>query len=200
MNKKLLIIPALILAIGITTLGISTKVSAATFGNRGIFGTVTAINGDIITMQHTTHTKGSTTITSSTYTVDATNAIITKNNAESAITDIAINDKIHVKGTVNGSAITATKIVDGVTTRHHVPGIHGTVTAVNGDTLTVQTAARTKGTTTKPAVTYTVNASAATVTKNKVASTISAITVGDISGTTVTATKIHDGIIPKTIK
>lgn len=88
--------------------------------------------------------------------------------------------------------------------------VFGTVTAINGTTVTVQTKTFTKGSTTSTATTYTVNASGATVDKNKVASTVSAIAVGDnvmvqgaISGTTVIATSIHDGIMvkmPKTPK
>jgi type V secretory pathway adhesin AidA len=96
-------------------------------------------------------------------------------------------------------------------------GIFGKVTAISGDTLTVTSTGRiwpggpmrpaTTGTPTPTptpsTTTYTVNASGATVTKNGTASTLSAIAVGDtvivqgtVSGTTVTATAIRDGVFP----
>ena len=97
------------------------------------------------------------------------------------------------------------------------PGIFGTVTAVNGTTLTVSSRgfgrgewATTTPTTTPTApktapapVIYTVDASGATVMKNNATSTISAIAVNDmvrvtgtVNGTNVTATKISDGVVP----
>ncbi len=77
------------------------------------------------------------------------------------------------------------------------PSAMGKVTAINGSTITITDQKR--GTTTS--MTYTVDASAATVTKDQnTASTLSAIAVGDmiavdgtVSGTTITATAIHDG-------
>ncbi len=77
-------------------------------------------------------------------------------------------------------------------------GIYGTVSAANGSTLTVTSmgfgpnAAQT---------TYTVNAANAAVMKDGAASTLSAIAVGDrvivqgtVTGTTVAATAIRDGV------
>lgn len=70
-------------------------------------------------------------------------------------------------------------------------GVHGTVSAVNGSTITV---------TGKDGQTYTVNAGSATV-QRMVTGSVSDITVGDtigvqgtVSGTSVTATTIMDGI------
>ena len=84
------------------------------------------------------------------------------------------------------------------------PGIMGQVTAVNGSTITVQSRGMGRGNdegTNAAATTYTVNASGATIDKNGAASTLSAIAIGDnvmvvgtISGTTVTATTIRDGV------
>ncbi len=79
------------------------------------------------------------------------------------------------------------------------PGVFGTVSAISGTTLTVQSKARpNKGT----ATAYTVIASGATVTKNGQASSVSGIAVGDmvmvqgtVSGTSVTATVIRDGMM-----
>lgn len=73
-------------------------------------------------------------------------------------------------------------------------GIHGTVSAINGDTLTITNADGTS---------YTVAAGSAEVSKVATIS-VSDIKVGDtalvhgtVSGTTVTATHIMDGKLPK---
>ena len=83
-------------------------------------------------------------------------------------------------------------------------GVVGTVSAVNGTTLTITSRPWGKpaadGTTPAP-TTYTVDASSAQVTKDKVASSISAIAIGDtvmvqgtVTGSSVKATKIRDGL------
>ena len=78
------------------------------------------------------------------------------------------------------------------------PGVFGTVTSVNGTTLTVTSKGFEK---TATATTYTVDTTNATVTKNNAASTVADIAVGDtimiqgtVSGTSVTATTIRDGV------
>ncbi len=84
-------------------------------------------------------------------------------------------------------------------------GVFGTVTAVNGSTITVQTKAMMKGNTSIPAATYTVTTSSSTtVDKNNATSSVSAIAVGDtvmvegtMNGTTITASRIHDGLMMK---
>lgn len=78
-----------------------------------IDGTVTAINGNTLTISQNVRKEenGSTT---KIYTVDATNALIIKQGATSSVSSIAINDKIMVNGTVNGTTITAKIIHDGV--------------------------------------------------------------------------------------
>ena len=81
-------------------------------------GKVTAVSGSSITISGMG--KGAT----QTYTIDASGAAITKITAPAAKGDkpttatiatsgIAVGDMIAVEGTVNGSAITATKVVDG---------------------------------------------------------------------------------------
>jgi preprotein translocase subunit YajC len=207
-NKKLFAIPTLVVGIGIALLGFSTTASAASVAahsQHGVSGIVTAINGDTITLQHEGHVKDGNSIAPKTYNVEAANAAITKDNASSSLSDIAVDDKIRVEGTVSGTSVVATSISDGVA--HHTKnrsGVHGTVTAINGTTLTVQTSAATKGTVTRPATTYTVDAGSATVRKDKSASTLSAVSVGDtvrvrgtLSGTIVAATKVSDGVMLK---
>ena len=80
------------------------------------------------------------------------------------------------------------------------PAVAGTVTSVNGTTLTVTSKGFGKNTSTAAATTYSVDASGATVMKANATSSVLAITVGDtvmvqgtVSGTNVTATKIFDG-------
>jgi hypothetical protein len=87
-----------------------------------------------------------------------------------------------------------------------MPGIAGTVTAVNGTTLTVTSKTRSNATSTSETTgaVYTVNASNAQIVKNGATSTISSIATGDtvmvqgtVSGTSVTATVVRDGITGK---
>lgn len=172
----------------------------------GIFGTVSAISGNSITV----NSKGfGQTPTATTYTVDATNATVTKNNAASTVSSIAVGDTISVQGTVSGTNVTATTIRDGVTMGGmgrgfggRGSGIVGTVASINGTSLTVTSKARPNASgTTATATTYTVDASSATVNKNGAASSVASIAVGDtvmiqgtVSGTSVTAKTINDGM------
>ncbi len=91
----------------------------------GVFGTVSAVSGNIITVTSTHRTgprpaAGSTTTpttTTTTYTVDATNATITKNNVAGTISSIAVGDTIIAQGTLTGTNLVATTIRDGVMAR-----------------------------------------------------------------------------------
>jgi hypothetical protein len=97
----------------------------------GVFGTVTANDGSTLTVtgkQFTRPAAGSPagtapTSTTVTYTVDTTSATtVTKNNAASTVSAIAVGDTVAVQGTVgtitNGAAtVTATSIRDGVMPR-----------------------------------------------------------------------------------
>ena len=77
------------------------------------------------------------------------------------------------------------------------PHMGGEITAISGSTITVSQKNPKDNTT----ATYTINASAATIEKDRVASTLSALKIGDHimaegtqSGTTITATKIMSGM------
>ena len=83
----------------------------ANFTRPAVIGTVSAVNGDILTVATNTWEKrsgastpaGSTgssqaTTPATTYTVDATNATVTKNNAASTLSAIAVGDMIMVSG------------------------------------------------------------------------------------------------------
>lgn len=82
-------------------------------------------------------------------------------------------------------------------------GVVGTVSAINGNTITLQNTMRrgVASTTVGATVTYTVDASSATIYKNSATSSVSNIAVGNrisvqgkVTGTSVVATTIHDGV------
>jgi len=171
--------------------------------HNAIFGKVTAVNGNTLTV---TDSRGKTT-----YTVDATNATITKNGATAIISDVAVGDTIMVQGTINDTNVTATAIRDGQPmndrskTNHNAaqtpviqgdgqPVIAGTVTTISGTTITI---------TNKNNVVYTIDASNAKIEKGRTSASVSDITAGDkiiaqgaINGTSVVATSIIDQTKP----
>ncbi len=169
-------------------------------GKRGphVHGTVTAVNGTTITITD----ERQNTI----YTIDASGATFKKATAGSApttvtISEIAVGDTIGARGTVSGTTVTATEVMEGAMGRGgpggmgghgRGQGVMGTVTAVNGSTITV--------TDQRSGTSYTVNAGAATVQK-MTAGALSDIVVGDtigvqgdVSGTAVTAKNIMDDL------
>ena len=168
--------------------------------NQGIMGTVTAINGTTITM--TSRVNGpNQSDTTTTYTVDASSATITKNGETSSVSAIAVNDNIVVEGTTNGTTITAKTIKIGMGQMIDKDATKGTVTAIGGNTITMtgKTGGQpTKNTdTAQTTTTYTIDASKATITEDGTSSTLSAIVVGDIimvkgttTGTSIAATSI----------
>lgn len=181
----------------------------------GVHGNITAIDGNTITIEDQGFGKNAT---ETTYTIDASNASVVKFEKPTSTTDsssptaptettisvsaLAVGDEIGVEGTVSGTSVTATKITSGLggfmgrggfgrggSAMGH--GAMGTVTAVNGNTVTI---ANGDGTT------YTIDASNATVEK-MVTESVSDIQVGDridaqgtVSGTSVTANHIMDGV------
>jgi len=165
----------------------------------GVFGTVSVINGNTLTVTSKGFGQNTTTVT---YTVDATNAKVTKNGIASSISGIVVGDNVSVQGTVSGTSVTATVIRDGNMGRSNMmgqrSGIYGTIASISGNTLTVTSKMGASGTGT----TYTVDATNATVTKAGVISSVSSIAVGDmvmvagtINGTSVVATTIRDGVV-----
>jgi hypothetical protein len=176
----------------------------------GIFGIVSAINGANLTV--TSKGFGQNT-TQTTYTVDATNAAVTKNGSTSSLGNVSVGDTVSVQGTVSGTNVTATTIRDGVIGRKGMRGgqnnvpktpiiqgngqpvVGGTVASINGTSLTITNASN---------VTYTVDTSGATIKKDNATSTVSNISVGDrvivqgtVNGTSITASSIIDqGVAP----
>ena len=173
----------------------------------GVFGTVSAINGATLSVAGKTGPKGGA---ATTYTVDAGNAKVTKNGAASSVSSIVVGDAIMVQGTVNGTNVTATMIRDGIGRMmqgdksgkpenipknpiiqgNGQPVIGGSVSAINGNTLTV---------TNKSNIVYTVDATNAKIIKMGTSTTISNVAVGDslvvqgtVNGTSITASSVID--------
>ncbi|HVU75310.1 MAG TPA: DUF5666 domain-containing protein [Candidatus Paceibacterota bacterium] len=204
---------AVITSIGVGFAGITSAQSAAApvsgqnaqerpMGERpAVMGKVTAISGTTLTVERMARDASSTT----SYSVDASSAKILKATAGSApseitIASVAVGDTVRIRGTLSGSSVAATEVVDGAGPgfgHGRGPGMGegalGTVRAINGSTITL---AGTDG------QTYTVDASAATVRKTSTIS-VSDINIGDtigvrgtISGTSVSAKDIMDGTPP----
>lgn len=166
----------------------------------GVVGAVASVSGNTLTV---TSKMGSNGAAATTYTVDATNATVTKSGAASSVSNIAVGDTVMVAGTVSGTTVTATSIRDGVMGASGAktpaqspiqgngePVVGGAITAINGTSLTV---------TNKSNVTYAVDASTATIVKGNVTSSISNVNVGDnvivqgtVNGTSVAASSVID--------
>ena len=190
----------------------------------GVFGTVTAVSGNIITVTSTHRTGGrpaagstttpSTTPVTTTYTVDATSATITKSNVAGTISSIAVGDTIMAQGTLTGTNLVATTIRDGVMTRtpgaagangqpatspftgNGQPVTAGTISSINGNSVVI---------TNKSNVTYTVDVTSAKILEGQTTVTVSSLAVGDsvvvqgtVNGSSVTASTVLDQKAPTT--
>ncbi len=177
----------------------TTQPSGMTRVKPTAMGSITAINGSTLTLNDKR--------ANATYTVDVSNATFTtrqKPTTEGAkptettttLANLKVGDRVGVTGTLSGTSITATAVMTGDGGMgghgfgdHH--GVRGTVSAVSGSTLTV---------TGQNGTTYTVDASGATTSKVQTIR-LSEISVGDsvdvggtVTGTTVTAKNILDGM------
>ena len=187
-----------------------------TMGNRMgirpvVFGKVTAINGTSLSVDGR-QGFGSTSATVS-YAVNASAATVFKDNATSSLSAITVGDMIAIGGTVSGTTVTATTIHDGLMMRGGMRGgmhegsstgqmeqspitgngqpvIAGTVTAINGSSVTI---------TNKSNVVYTVDTSSAKIVHGKNTITMSDIHTNDdlvvqgaINGTSVSASSVID--------
>ena len=166
-----------------------------------INGVVTAVSGNTITV---TSKRGlgmmgrgeraSTTPKTVTYTVDATNAKVVKNNATSTVSAIAVGDNLLVQGTV------ATNIRDGLMMNRGTstppflgngqPIVAGNVSTISGNTLTVNTGTD---------VTYTVDVTNAKFNQGQNVITLADVKTGDrvivqgtVNGTTIIASNVMD--------
>jgi hypothetical protein len=178
---------------------------------RGIYGTVASVSGNTITV--TSKLGSSTNAVTTTYTIDATNAKIIKNNVAGTISSILVGDTVVVQGTITSTNVVATSIRDGVLnkgtrgdlngnqtppvspiTGNGQPIVAGTVATISGSTLTI---------TNKSNVTYTVDATNAKIVKGPNTITVSGVAVGDmvivqgaVNGNAVVATSVIDQTKP----
>ncbi len=184
-----------------------------------ITGKVTAVNGNILTvsgrtglerekMMATNTATTTTAIAAVTYTVDATNAKVYKNNVVSTLSGIALGDTIIVQGTLTGTNIVATTIRDGVMMGNKEdnnqgqlppqivgngqPVVAGKISSITGSTFVMTNTSN---------VTYTVDATNAKVYKNDILGTISSLVIGDntivqgtVNGTSITASTVIDQV------
>jgi hypothetical protein len=186
-------------------------------GISGVFGTVTAISGNTITI---TGRKAGTATSSVTtkYAVDATNAKIRKGATMGAISSISVGESIVAQGTVTGTNVAAVSIFEmgargaggdgkgprgngGFGTSTPVlkgngqPIVAGSITAINGTSLTV---------TNPGGATYSVDASGAkfikgadTVAVSDIAVSDKVVIQGSVSGTSVVASTVIKQAVPQ---
>lgn len=141
-----------------------------------IAGTVSAISGTTITLKSANNGP--------TYTVDASKSSILQGKAVGKLSNIKIGDTIIVRGTINGTKMTASSITAGV---HLQPEVVGTISSISGNTITVFA----------NNITYAVDASKARIMgagKNIKVSDLAAgdnlIILGTVNGTNISATSI----------
>lgn len=175
-----------------------------------VFGTVSSISGNTIIVSGK---QGfGSNATNVTYSIDATNAKVTKDNTAGTIASIAVGDMVMVQGTVTGTNVVATEIHDGVMkgrgdnenkdnnqnpkpistmTGNGQPVVAGTVSSVSGSTIVI---------TNKSNVTYTIDATNAKITKGQAAAaTVTSVAVGDqvvvqgvVNGNSIVASSVID--------
>jgi len=178
------------------------------FNNAGgvkpiVFGTVSEVSGNTITVSGK---QGfSKTATATTYTVDATNATIRKNNTAGTVASILVGDTVMIQGTASGTNVVATVINDGVMNGNRGiarPVVSGTVASINGNIITVNGKQFSPNTTNTTITAYTVDATNAKITKNNITIAIGSVIIGDtinaqgtLTGTNVVATEIRDGVM-----
>jgi len=173
-----------------------------------IVGTVSAVSGNTVTVTgNQGFNKNSDTTATTTYTVDATNAKVTKANVASTVSSITVGDNVVVQGTINGTNVVATIIRDGmipnankkniqpVIQGNGQPIVAGKIMAINGNTITITNSSN---------VTYTIDATNAKfAVKGITTPTISNVAVGDnvvvqgaVNGNAVVASSVIDQKVP----
>jgi len=183
-------------------------------GRGGVIGIVSSVSGSSITLISKDRQA------TSTFAVDATNATVTKAGATSSLSAIQTGDTLLVRGSVTGTNVVATKIIDGLPVMKHNgkagksgrnasssaamknrPAF-GSVTAVNGGSFTLQTKAfKGRKAASTPALALTVNTSSTTVFKKDgqtatladLASGQNIMVIGtrDSTGTMITASRVN---------
>jgi hypothetical protein len=163
-------------------------------GGPGTVGTIASINGSTLTI--TTPSGSSVKV--------VTSASTTVTRASSGVvSDIRQGDRVVVAGSASGSTIAAERITDSGSTATNPPAgprggnprlAAGTVSSINGSTLTITESDGTKVTVTTTGGTAVTTASSASVSDLAAGQTV------EVSGTTasdgtVTATAIREGAV-----
>ncbi len=174
------------------------KMIAIEKGQKNVFGTITAINGNTLTMSVTFRGEGkNSTTTTKIFTVDASTAKIIKSGATSSVSSIVIGDKVSILGRISGTNITAKIIRVGIQnktdsknemTGDGKPVVGGKITSISGNTLTI---------TNNSNVSYTIDVSNAKIFVKGATSSVSSLQIngeivvqGTVNGTNITATSI----------
>jgi hypothetical protein len=206
--------------------GMMNNQGRGTLGRLGMIrpvavGKVTTVSGNTITINSQTGPKPKSTeaaVAPLVLTIDATNAVVIKNNATSTVGAIVVGDTIAVQGTVTGTNVVATTIRDGLMTGKGIgngevsgrsgtstprvspiqgngqPVVAGSISVITGTSLTV---------TTQSGVTYTVDAANAKIVQGQTTINISNLAVGNpvviqgtVNGTVIVASSILDQVRP----
>ena len=173
----------------------------------GIFGTVSAISGNTITVTGKQGFGMNSVVT--TFTIDATNAKITKDNVAGTISNVLVGDTVMAQGTLTGTNLVATMIRDGQVgkgmrnnyegsktspvspvTGNGQPIVAGTISSISGSTLTI---------TNKSNVSYTIDTTNAKIIQDQNTISVSNLAVGNMivvqgsfNGNSVIATSVID--------
>lgn len=172
----------------------------------GVFGIVQSLSGTTLTVESQAPGQNAQAVT---YTVNAANATVTKDGANSSVSAIATGDRVMVEGTVSGTSVTATAIRDGMmmperggmmrggkgsgaqwgnggnasSTAQHTGRADTAMPDGNGQPVVGGTVSSISGSTisitNKSNVSYTIDASNAKVYKNNATSSLAAISTGD---------------------
>lgn len=196
-----------------TTPPTQTKVGNRANMKPAVFGTVSVVSGNTITVAGK---QGfGTNAVSTTFTVDTTNAKITKNNIAGTISSIVVGDTVMAQGTLTGTNLVATTIRDGQMgkgmrgnngnqtgktplvspiTGNGQPIVAGTISSISGSTMTI---------TNKSNVNYTVDTTNAKIVQDSNTILISNMVVGDtvivqgtVNGNSVVASSVMDQTKP----
>jgi hypothetical protein len=176
-------------------LGTGSRKNTSRPGGQLVTGTVSSVSGSVITL--TAKNGGS-------YAINAASAKIMKTGAATDVSAILPGDLLMARGTLSGLSMTATTIVDGVmqrpangtqpttsgttsqSTRDHnlgTPRLMGTISTINGTSLTLTLHAQSGQTATSQTV---LTNDSTIVTKDRVAATFADLTTGEnvmITGT-----------------
>ena len=88
-------------------------------GKPAIVGKVTAVSGTTLTVD--SFRRSATSSATTTFMVDASKAIVKKANATSTVSAITTGDLVLVQGTITGTSIAASLVIDGVRPAQNTP-------------------------------------------------------------------------------